>query len=366
MSQSLWELSQNLSLPLKRSKNLCPKCHHQAVSIEENYAKCWCCGWKCDRVGFLEAFAGMSRSEAISYSGVGKELQERDALYQQVLIWCQQDPEPAAKYLASRGIDPGVYPHGYCPAGLLESKLKPETLKRWGLCSQSGVNLLKNRAIFPVYSLQGELVHFQARSLDPESELRWVSTTGFRPINEYLFNGHRWVGLQPEVLFICEGISDTLSLASLKLSAVGTFGIYPPFSRWLDCLAGAKHIVLAYDSDRHPLGHPKAKQYISWPSVLERWSWVYGELKAPAYTLQLPPEYKDINEWLVKSHASMRILQQYLAEAPAVEEFVTVCGSPEAQVRILSKGKRPELWEKWQKDHQQDWAEILQELVWRE
>ena len=362
---SLWDLGRALGLSLRRSKNECPECHHHALTIEAEQCRCWWCGWRGDRVEFLVRLGGLSRAEALEYSGVGAELRERTALYQQVFGWCQEEREPATIYLESRGINPEVYPHGYCPPGLLEGRLSKAVLKRWGLASERGYNLLSGRAVFPVYDLRGRMVHFQGRSLEPGEELRWLSTTGARPINDYLFNGQKWMeGQRVKVLFICEGISDTLSLETLGLAAVGTFGIYPPFMGWLDCLRAAEHVVLCYDGDRHPLGHPRAKQYISWPSVLENWSYIYRDIAAPAYALVLPPEYKDVNEWLMKS-GDVHTLQRYLLEAPSVEEFALEVASIGAQVRLLSAGKQPQVRREWQRRHQDNWPKIMEELVWQ-
>jgi hypothetical protein len=364
ITSSLWELGKELGLNLKRSKNKCPECHHPALSIEEAYCRCWWCGWRGDRVEFLVRLGGLSRAEALEYSGVGQEVRERSALYSQVLEWCSEYQEQSTEYLKQRGIDPECYPHGYCPPKLLEQRLTKVTLKRWGLASEGGYPLLDGRVIFPIYDLRARLMHFQGRALDPEDELRWLSTTGSRPISDYLFNGQRWAeGQKVPVLFICEGITDTLSLASLGLAAVGSFGIYPNFASWMPCLRAAEHVVLCYDGDRHPLGHPRQKQYISWPSVLENWSYVYKDLAAPAYALKLPPEYKDINEWLIEN-GNPEVLQRYLVEAPTVEEFVVEAGSLEAQVRILSAGKHPQQTQRWQEAHAKDWWKLIEELAW--
>ena len=352
-------------MTLRRSKHPCPHCHHEAVSFNQDGYHCWWCGQRGDCIDFLVYFAHMSRAEALAYTGLGQELEDRAALYQEVLAWCQQDSEPAAEYLRRRRINPEVYPHGFCPAGLLERKLSREARIRWGLASAQGFNLLGGRAVFPVYDNQHRIVHFQCRSLDPEDSLRWISTVGPRPITDYLFNAQQWQGTeQVDVLFICEGISDTLSLLSLNLAAVGTFGIYPPFRLWTSVLAKAEYIVLAYDADRHPLGHPKAGQYISWPSVLEQWSWEYRDLKAPAYVWLLPSGYKDVNEWLVKN-GSAEALREYLKQAPPVEEFALSCASIGAQVRILGAHKRPDVYRRWQAEHAKDWSTLMEELAWR-
>lgn len=329
-----------------RYHNPCPRCHHRSLQVREHSFLCWYCGWRGRAWEFFTEILGQSPQALKSWD----DQRERSYLYSQVFDWLQEDKEPARRYLESRGIDPDCYPFGYCPPGLLESRLTREALTKWGLASERGYCLLSGRVVFPVFHHQ-RIVHFQGRSLGNDT-LRWCSTVGAPAINQYLFNAQRWQGPIP-LLFVCEGIMDALTLLSLGLPAVATFGIYPPFALWRNVLAQAEALVLCYDTDRHPLGHPQAGQYISWPPVLQQFSRVYRHLPGRAYVLL--PKGKDINEWRPNADAIL----EAIAHAPTVEAFALAAVPWPLQVQLLAAGKDPDAIAAFRQRWQDGWWEEL-------
>lgn len=335
----------------KSKENPCPRCHHRTLQVKEHSFHCWYCGWH----GGVWEFWKEIRQDDRLVQQMRQERMERSFLYQQVFHWLMEYREEGELYLRRRGIDPEVYPFAYCPPGVLERKLTQTALIKWGLASENGYNLLSGRVVFPVYA--GErIVHFQGRSLDPDEKLRWCSTIGQPTIQQYLFNAQRYHQELP-FIFLAEGITDTLTLLSLGLPAVGTFGIYPPFRLWEKTLKLAQSLILCYDRDRHPIGHPQAEQYISWVPVLKLFGEVYPSLPGRAYALL--PKGKDVNDWFLQG-LEVGELQSHLEQAPSIEQFVLDENFPWwVQVCILRAGRDPEAIATFRKRYETSWWEHL-------
>lgn len=111
-----------------------------------------------------------------------------------------KDIDHAHEYLKKRGI-------------------KPDTAKAFGVGHYAGKSsVIKDpyRIVIPIHNLQGELVAYVGRSLDPELKDKYHFPSGFRKTQE-LFNLHRVTG---EAAIVVEGFFGTMKVFQAGLPNV--------------------------------------------------------------------------------------------------------------------------------------------------
>lgn len=87
------------------------------------------------------------------------------------------------------------------------------------IASKARFNNLKQRIVFPIYSLSKKLVGTNERATTKTDRLKWNILNSF-PKNEYLYLGNT----SQDVIFICEGIGDVLKMTQNGYSSVAVFG----------------------------------------------------------------------------------------------------------------------------------------------
>lgn len=210
-------------VPLKQAgrsfKGLCP--FHQektpsfTVTREKQMFYCFGCQAGGNAIGFLMRVEGHSFPEAARQlaSRVGVEIpreertpeqDQRESLRASVLgalkearnYYHQQlmDHHPgrlAREYLAGRGIDSvtmELFEMGYAPAGwdhlrayLAKKGYSDETLVEAGLARASdrggAYDTYRNRIIFPIANVAGEVLGFGGRAIDPEDTPKYINTS---------------------------------------------------------------------------------------------------------------------------------------------------------------------------------------------
>lgn len=375
---SLSAVVRTLKLKPRPKRGECPQCHHHSLAVQEQSYRCWHCGLRGGVVDYVALELKVSTSEAYKILKSKMQLSDpgdtnRRLALEKVLDLCLKHKQQAVAYLESRKLDADSIVAGYCPEGLLEQHFSKQELINYGLGSENGFNLLTNRVVFPIQDSAGNLAHFQGRSLEPEDEIRWLSTRGPLPITDYLYLHHQAKCHPGEVLFICEGISDTLSLYSLGFTAVGTFGIQVDYSVWLDLFERFRYIVLCYDGDRYAFGHRKARRYKSWPSVLQNWSYISNALKerrkdlvTEVYCLVPPADHKDINDWLVEGLTADTLVRHVLA-CPTVQQFaLSALPLPDyltSLVRLMKSGSDEKALSAFRELGKDNWLEMMFEMV---
>lgn len=215
---------------------------------------------------------------------------------------------------------------GYYPSSdfLQQCGFSTKQLEDLGLLSKSGRELLAGRLIFPFTSDYGDLVHIQGRSLDPESDLRWLSSQGKPSIDHYVLNAAAFRQAQDKALFICEGGSDTYSLVGLGLPAIGIAGVQVNLRRHLKVLAGIPVLVICLDNDRYALGSRLSGQYKSWNAMMSEL--VQLRLCLPdAIILCMPPPSQpgllDVNDWVMQGMTRNELVR-IARQSPTLEDFV--------------------------------------------
>jgi len=313
---TLWQVAERINCPLPKTnvgnRPKCPFCGSKSgFSIKKDrYFHCYRCHKKgsvidfamawlnCD---FVEAVRTLSKDIKVQQSNYHKpDIREKAFQYYQEAF--ESSPK-AQGYAKERGWE---YPMGYSPHNkyLQERGMSLKDLDSVFLLSKnSSMNLefFQDRIIFPVTDTNGRIAHFQGRSLDPSSNIKWLSTSGNEiSIIHYLFNGHDLKqGKDKNYVFFAEGIGDALALQRMNIPAVGIFGNYMPLQGYKKSLESLDAICFALDNDRYELGTTQEGRYKSWSRMLPEIIELQNSIDVPiwCYTPPSISGVSDINEY---------------------------------------------------------------------
>ncbi len=189
--------------------------------------------------------------------------------------------------------------------------LTDEVIKKYMLCI-GDVNKLDNnyhgkRAIIPIWE-GGKVVSYNARALEENPEIKYMKPKG----ESVFFNIEYLDTAQPgELIAICEGEFDALSLESIGIKAIAIGGS-ENISRLLKKIEQApkaKGLVFMTAFDNDKAGEKAAK-------------------KAGYPKIEIPSKYKDINEWHKAEPEAIKT---------AINEQIKAAARPDAVSEYLSK-----------------------------
>ena len=164
-------------------------------------------------------------------------------------------------------------------------------------------NLGKEARLFiPIYE-NGKPKAYISRAIDPTSPVRYKNSKGeITPFNrEYITKEND----KNESIYICEGIFDSLSIeeADKKAIALNSTSQLNKFIEYMQKhikTASSYNYILCFDNDE---AGEKATNEMK--TALE-------EMKISYKVLQIPKEYKDINEWFVSFSGNLEAFKQEL------------------------------------------------------
>lgn len=156
---------------------------------------------------------------------------------------------------------------------LLESGLFVDYTPRTGVLRYIGAN---HPIVFPFY-YDNEVIAIQLRRLD-NGDPRYLNVGDLKA--PYNIN----VVLKSDVVFICEGIPDALSLMTLGKPAIGIIGAQNFKPEWRDYFIGKKVYILFDNDDAGKKGAKLIKE-------------VLGE-QVETTIINLPEKIKDVNDFL--------------------------------------------------------------------
>lgn len=343
------DIGNALGLKLKQGTNTCPICNHAGCfQIKGNYGRCYrpSCGFQGTPLDLLRAL-GFAKDNQEVYRWLARhnilnldEWWRRVQFLEQFYAQTQQFRHLGAEYLRQRGLhryaNQGSY--GFCPEGWRPvAELKD--LRDCGLIDERGQFTFTNRVVFPVYSPKGRLIHLQGRSIDPSIELRWRATTSHHcaPINSYLFSTDPQVDSNSlknlDLIFLCEGVTDALSLYELELPALASFGLEPRLINYTPLMAKAQALVAIYDADMMQRGPEKL--YKSWHRILIHLTnlGLQTEMRDKIFCV-VPPE-NDLNDWLLKGLTRTHFLEYVEQNAIPLPEAVDSMAEPKLRSNLL-------------------------------
>ena len=172
----------------------------------------------------------------------------------------------------------------------IKDKYETDRLLSAGLLRISDSGEIKNTwqnsgIVFPYRSVDGEIVNLQLRPHTHfPTRMKYILLSG---VKTSLFNAHALKAYNTgDIVFLCEGAIDTLSLLSKGKKAVGLPGVGAFKDEWLRLL-GRFNVVLLFDNDNAGLS-----QSIKLSKKLQ-------ENGITVRCQHVPAEFKDVNDMLV-------------------------------------------------------------------
>jgi hypothetical protein len=316
------------NIPIKNSsKNQqCPICGGSSSFKIYNdiFYKCFKCGHKGDIFNLIkDVNIVTSNSEAIQVISKLTDRTEETKAYRYHLEGmkgifnlynkgAKGKKERIEDYFYSRGWKKAVQKEDF---GFTDSEeylqqrgYRTSELDRLGLLKSNSKELFDDHVIFPVRSANGSIVHLQGRSLNPNSELRWLADKATPSISNYLYNLDKAINNSHDYIVLVEGISDCTSLLELTekdgspLPVTATFGINTSLLRYAKELGKFKQLLAIFDRDKYPLGSPREGEYKSWSQI------------TPALCLLAIETKIDIKTWMVPNVSGIKDLNDLLLD----------------------------------------------------
>jgi DNA primase len=223
---------------------------HPSCSLNErtNRFRCWSCGNAGSNVDLVAQVHRSSPADAARWitgqhplpppsvlPGAVPRPEYLQAMIEDLLLLCGELSSAAVRYLEGRGIDPkvarrcrvtDVSDYAAVDRGLRE-RYPRQDLVAAGLFSVKGhLRLFKHTLAFP-FLQGGRATYLTARRLDSDEKPKYLSINGpmLGPYNEDIF-------LEDGAVWIAEGVTDTLTLLSEGLPALGIIGAFGFKSTW--------------------------------------------------------------------------------------------------------------------------------------
>jgi len=327
------------SLNLKLGTNTCPLCKKKSLKVSEYSLKCFspsCLLNNNNTFEFLLSELGYSIKDIKKLNNKNHnaaDFYERITLYNKVFDLSKEMlvkyQDISLTFLESRGFVNVLNSQaiGFLPEdkNILRKHFNTSLLEKHGLVINN-FEPFSNRIIFPVYDLQNRLIHFNARSLEKEAYLRWMSSPCcdvVSPINNYLFNTDKFN--TNKTVFITEGVSDGLSLLEIGCTNVfSSFGLEPRLEAYKNIWENTTKVVVIYDNDIYPENERLAGQYKSWSRIILHLCNLKLNHKHLEIIAVVPPKHKDIkdlNDWLVQHQLNFSTFKEYYQQSPSLEKF---------------------------------------------
>ena len=277
----------------QRGKNyfgICPfhDDHNPSMSVspEKGVYKCFVCGnagnvfnfvMEYEKVSFYEAVKIVADKIGVSIdiSTSKKENTKKSPLYDIYNIaykFYQNNlntvyGKDAKKYLLNRKIDEDVIKNFNIGLSLSDSELcnalkakgfKDDDIVSSGVASQNGNNIYdiyKNRIMFPLYYLEGNVVGFSGRIYNQKSESKYINTkeTEIFKKGELLYNYHiaKKEARKEKNIIVVEGFMDVIRLSTIGIvNVVATMGTAVTKHQLNLIQKLAPNITLMFDGDK--------------------------------------------------------------------------------------------------------------------
>ncbi len=248
------------------------------VSPGKQFYHCFGCGAHGSAIGFLMAYDRSSFPEAVEAlaARLGLEIPERaaadtDPLRSAALSLTEEVTrefeaalavsDTARAYLDKRGVHPEMarrFRLGYAPPGsplLNRWKLdgeRTQLLKLLGLVSERS-DRFRNRLIFPIRNLRGEVIGFGGRTLDQETPkyLNSPESLLFHKGRElYGWYEARQISGRPDRLILVEGYLDAIALSQAGFpETVATLGTSLTTDQLQKLVRHTPEIIFCFDGD---------------------------------------------------------------------------------------------------------------------
>lgn len=199
---------------------------------------------------------------------------------------------------------------------LFQEGFTADEMKDSGLVKMNGQDFFpKGSIVFP-YKQDGRVVQLRYKEIGGAAK-------GLKNVETSLYGIDSING--ENVVFVCEGEIDCLTLQQMGYSAVGVPGALQWKDSWTEALADAKRVYIMFDQD--PAGRSGAEK-------------IAGILGPKARIVNLPSEKMDVNKWYVKEGKRREDFDYLLVKAKggllvspmqAFERWTEIEGNPDLQ-----------------------------------
>ena len=251
------------------------------VSPQKNIWKCFGCGKSGSAITFVMEYEGLSFSEAlikiaekqgIKLKFTGKDKFQENKKYYQLLelvskFYQEQlrTSPKARKYLSDRNILPSTidkFNIGYSPEDdsfikwIEKNNINKEDLVKIGVISsiESKKDKFSGRIIFPIKNLQGKIVGFGGRSIEPNKSPKYLNSpeTQIYKKSEILYGLYESKDLIRELkeVILVEGYFDVISPYQIGIkNVVATLGTALSLKQTKMLKKFVNKVYILYDSD---------------------------------------------------------------------------------------------------------------------
>lgn len=198
----------------------------------------------------------------------------------------------------------------------------------------------QNRILFPLRNpYTGSITHLMGRHMG-QSDLRWLSTKkdkSVRSNTSYLFNLEN---LRDEkIIYLCEGITDCISLLQVGLPAAAYMGVAPSLS-WLGSILKNKTLVFIADSDKYNI-NSNLTGYKSWKtlikSIVELYISCEGQVDIHCCKWVYRLKIKDINDALKEGWSDDEIINAVQKTIPLHSMVIELALLKDCNSELISK-----------------------------
>lgn len=318
------EVAHRLGIPLSRRTGMrCPFPGHNdknpsfSINRKKNLCFCHACGRGGSVIDFASIITGKEPAEVVSWlsqssdqvrpnghsteSAIRSNLIAKGAtedapefapnsnIFQALLSLCPQSAK-GHEYLSRRAISQGtqeIFRIGFVEHSkdivdkLLKAYGQPALLK-CGLIfpNKSPELVFPSGSLIVPFIAEGKIIYFQSRAVSNTSK-RWMGLNGVRkPVYNADAVAHT------KSVYICEGVTDTLSAFELGLTAIGLTGANTPFPE--DLLRSMRNKTAYVIPDNDDSGRAMEERMVA----LFRKSGIQ-------FVVQKVPKGKDLNDYLV-------------------------------------------------------------------
>lgn len=288
--------------------------------------KCFGCGAqgdvitfveKYENISFVDAIKKLSKKANITLEEESEELHKRvlnilNSKYYETLALLPQD-HPAKKYVLNRFNEQEIqtFSLGYSSGAEYEDIFKVFSEPLLEL-NYKNHDMFKNRIIFPIKDINGDVIGFTARAIDEQTTPKYINSPDSFLFDKkhvlYNINIAKKFATTNDLVIITEGVADTIKMLSIGFpNTVGLLGLDVSFEKVKLISSLSKNQILMLDNDNS--GRKGTMEYIKNSIPLK------AQIVVPIYKEKDP-------DMLLKQHSKEEVIKIIKKSVPGINYLV--------------------------------------------
>lgn len=288
--------------------------------------KCFGCGAqgdvitfveKYENISFVDAIKKLSKKANITLEEESEELHKRvlnilNSKYYETLALLPQD-HPAKKYVLNRFNEQEIqtFSLGYSSGIEYEDIFKAFSEPLLEL-NYKNHDMFKNRIIFPIKDINGDVIGFTARAIDEQTTPKYINSPDSFLFDKkhvlYNINIAKKFATTNDLVIITEGVADTIKMLSIGFpNTVGLLGLDVSFEKVKLISSLSKNQILMLDNDNS--GRKGTMEYIKNSIPLK------AQIVVPIYKEKDP-------DMLLKQHSKEEVIKIIKKSVPGINYLV--------------------------------------------